>query len=118
MARPISLAGTSAKPTLRRLSSTLCPRRARSSSVTGRPLQALRTPAIAFSRVNGSEVPLRLITLSCICSTVVNRFSHDGQCRRRRIAEPSSATRESRTRVSVLRQNGQCIAGSSLCAAL
>jgi hypothetical protein len=33
------------------------------------------------------------------------------QVRRRRIEPPSSATRESRTRVSVLRQYGQCISG-------
>jgi hypothetical protein len=72
-------------------------------------LSALRTPAIAFSRWNGSLVPLRLSTVSCICSTVVKRFSQSGQVRRRRIDVPSSATRESRTRVSVLRQNGQCI---------
>jgi hypothetical protein len=54
-----------------------------------------------------------LITVSCICSTVVKRFSQAGQVRRRRIADPSSATRESSTRVSVLRQKGQCIRGSS-----
>ena len=110
------MAGTSAKPTPRRVSSTVWPSRARSSSETGRPLQALRTPEMAFSRVNGSEVPLRLITVSCICSTVVNRFSQAGQIRRRRMDEPSSATRESSTRVSVLRQKGQCICGPPLTA--
>ena len=47
---------------------------ARSSSETGRPLQALRTPAIAFSRVNGSVAPDRFTTMSCICSTVLNRL--------------------------------------------
>ena len=72
--------------------------------MTGRPLQALRTPETALSRVNGSVAPERLSTVSCICSTVVNRFAQAEQVRRRRIEAPSSATRESRTRVSVLRQ--------------
>ena len=67
-------------------------------------LAGLADAGDAFSRVNGSVAPERLSTVSCICSTVVNRFSHDGQVRRRRIEPPSSATRESRTRVSVLRQ--------------
>jgi hypothetical protein len=40
---------------------------------------------------------------------VLNRFSHAGQLRLRRIAPPSSVTRLSSTRVSVLRQYGQCI---------
>ena len=77
--------------------------------MTGRPLHALRTPATAFSRTNGSLAPERFTTISCICSTVVNRFEHDEQVRRRRIEPPSSETRESRTRVSVARQYGQCI---------
>jgi hypothetical protein len=76
-------------------------------------LQALRTPEIAFSRVNGSVAPERFSTVSCICSIVVKRLPQpllsSGQVRRRRIDVPSSATRESRTRVSVLRQYGQCI---------
>ena len=101
--------GTSAQPSPRRVSSTCWPRQARSSSETGRPLQALRTPAIALSRVNGSVAPDRFTTTSCICSTVLNRLPHSGQERRRRIAPPSSATRLSRTRVSVLRQYGQCM---------
>ena len=67
--------GTSAAPSLRSASSTVWPRQARSSSETGRPLQALRTPAIALSRVNGSVAPERLSTVSCMSSTVVNRFS-------------------------------------------
>jgi hypothetical protein len=67
-------------------------------------LQAFRTPLIAFSRVNGSVAPDRLSTVSCISSTVVNRFAQAEQVRRRRIDPPSSATRESRTRVSVFRQ--------------
>ncbi len=104
MARPTSWAGTSAAPSRRRVSSTAWPRQASWSSVTGRPLQALRTPATAFSRVNGSVAPERLRTVSCICSTVVKRFSQAEHERRRRIDEPSSATRESMTRVSVSRQ--------------
>src|SRR5262245_19672358 len=111
MARPTSCDGTSAAPSLRRLSSTVWPRQARSSSETGRPLQAFRTPAIALSRLNGSVAPERLSTVSCISSTVVNRFSQLSQRRRRRIAVPSSETRESRTLVSVCRQYGQCILG-------
>jgi hypothetical protein len=42
-----------------------------------------------------------------IVSTVVNRWLQDGQSRRRRIAVPSSVERESTTRVSAERQNGQ-----------
>jgi hypothetical protein len=41
-----------------------------------------------------------------IVSTVVNRWLHEGQSRRRRIAVPSSVERESTTRVSAERQNG------------
>ena len=72
--------------------------------MTGRPLQALRTPATALSRANGSVAPERLSTVSCICSTVVKRFSQAEHERRRRIEVPSSETRESVTRVSVSRQ--------------
>ena len=102
-------------PEPRSASSTCWPRQARSSSVTGRPLQALRTPAIALSRLNASVAPDRFTTVSCISSTVVNRFSHAEQERRRRIELPSSATRESRTRVSVWRQYGQCTAAPLAC---
>ena len=42
-----------------------------------------------------------------IVSTVVNRWLHDGQSLRRRMAVPSSVERESTTRVSTERQNGQ-----------
>jgi hypothetical protein len=109
MARPTSWAGSSAWPLHRSASSTSWPRRASWSSVTGRPLHALRTPLIALSRLNGSVAPERLLTINCICSTVEKRRSQAGQARRRRIALPSSATRESSTRVSVLRQCGQCM---------
>src|SRR5690606_11268343 len=60
----------------------------------------------------------RLTTVSCIASTVVNRRSQEEQLRRRRIDVPSSATRESSTRVSVFRQYGQCIRHTSSCDAL
>ena len=74
--RQADLVGGDLGPALepRSASSTSWPRQARSSSVTGRPLQALRTPAIALSRVNGSVAPERLSTVSCISSTVVNRL--------------------------------------------
>src|SRR5450756_473024 len=88
-------------------SSTCWPSRARSSSVTGRPLQAFRTPAMTLSRAKGSTTPERLTTTSCVCSTVVNRRSQDGHCLRRRMLAPSSETRESRTRESVCLQYGQ-----------
>jgi hypothetical protein len=39
----------------------------------------------------------------------VKRRPHSGHCRRRRMLEPSSVARESMTRESVWRQNGQCI---------
>src|SRR5829696_9108599 len=112
MATPTSSEGTSGCPEARRESSTSWPSRASWSSVTGRPLHALRTPLITLSRANGSTTPLRLTTVSCICSSVVNRRSQVGHWRRRRIALPSSATRESSTLESVCRQYGQCICGS------
>ncbi len=68
---------------------------------------------MAFSRLNGSVAPERFTTVSCICSTVVNRFSQTGHWRRRRIAPPSSATRLSTTRESACRQYGQCTNHSS-----
>src|SRR5205807_1179390 len=47
-------------------------------------------------------------TARAVVSTVVKRRPHSGQERRRRIAAPSSASRESTTRESGCRQNGQC----------
>src|SRR3954470_13106791 len=108
MARPTSWAGTSAAPVLRTASSTCWASWARASSSTGRPEQALRTPSITFARLNGSVVPERLRTASAVVSTVVKRRPHSGQARRRRIAAPSSCSRESTTRESGCRQNGQC----------
>ena len=61
-------------------------------------------------RLNGSVTPLRLTTASTASSTVVNRRPHAGQDRRRRIVAPSSASRESTTRLSALWQNGHRIA--------
>src|SRR3954470_8897790 len=80
------------------------------SSSTGRPWQARRTPATTLDRLNGSLTPLRLTTASTASSTVVNRRPHAGQERRRRVVAPSSASRESMTRLSALWQNGQRIA--------
>src|SRR5699024_10605806 len=93
------------------VSSTSCASLAKSSLSTGRPWQALRTPLITLARLNGSATPERLITLIEVVSNVVNRLSHDRHSRRRRIAEPSSSERESTTRDSSCRQNGQCIVG-------
>jgi hypothetical protein len=61
-----------------------------------------------FSRENGSVTPLRLDTISRTVSCVVNRRPHSGHARRRRIAAPSSVERLSITRLSGLRQKGQC----------
>jgi hypothetical protein len=55
---------------------------------------------MTFSRLNGSVTPLRLTTASTAVSTVVNRLPHSGHDLRRRIAWPSSASRESTTRES------------------
>jgi hypothetical protein len=78
--------------------------------LTDRPALACLADAedhlLAAERLGGPE---RLTTVSCTISCVENRFSHAGQTRRRRIDEPSSLTRLSRTRVSVLRQCGQCM---------
>ena len=109
---PTSWASISATPLARTVSSTRWASSARSSSVTGRPWQALRTPASTLSRLNGSVAPERLVTVRLAVSTVVNRRPHSGHCRRRRIEVPSSVARLSTTRLSACRQNGQCIGGS------
>ena len=64
-------------------------------------------------RSRSSVTPLRLTTASTAVSTVVNRRPHSGHDLRRRIAWPSSASRESTTRESGFRQNGQCMAAPS-----
>src|SRR5690606_31482207 len=79
-----------------------------SSSLTGRPWHALRTPLTIFSRLNGSVIPERFTTDRLAVSIVVNRRWHSGHCRRRRIEVPSSDVRESTTLESPCRQNGQC----------
>ncbi|GGV28246.1 hypothetical protein GCM10010495_50500 [Kitasatospora herbaricolor] len=76
--------------------------------MTGRPWQALRTPEMTFSRLNGSVTPLRLTTISAAVSTVVNRRLQSGHWRRRRIELPSSVVRLSTTRLSECLQKGQC----------
>ena len=85
-ARPTSCASISALPWLRTVSSTRWASSARSSSVTGRPWQALRTPTRTLARLNGSVAPERLTTVRLAVSTVVNRRPHSGHWRRRRIA--------------------------------
>ncbi len=75
----------------------------------GRPWQALRTPETIFGRLNGSVTPDRLTTVRLAVSTVLKRRPHCGQTRRRRMAQPSSVLRESTTRESAERQNGQFI---------
>src|SRR5699024_11218414 len=79
------------------------------SSLTGRPWQALRTPEITFARLKGSLTPDLFSTDSEAVSTVEKRREQCGHWRRRRIAAPSSDVRESTTRESGWRQNGQCI---------
>ena len=64
--------------------------------------QARRTPATTLDRLNGSLTPLRLTTARTASSTVVNRRPHFGHDRRRRVVAPSSASRESMTRLSGL----------------
>ena len=93
-------------------SSTRCASCASASSSTGRPWQARRTPRTTFSRLNGSVTPLRLTTASTASSTVVNRRPQSTQERRRRVACPSSTSRESITRQSECRQNGHRITTS------
>ena len=112
MASPTSWLGTSAAPVARMASSTCWASSCSWSSSTGRPWQARRTPATTLVRLNGSLTPLRLTTASTASSTVVNRRPHFGQDRRRRVVAPSSASRESMTRLSALWQNGQRIGGS------
>ena len=64
---------------------------------------------MTFSRLNGSVTPERFTTASTASSTVVNRRPHAVHDRRRRIAWPSSTSRESTTRESACRQNGHRI---------
>ena len=65
-------------PVWRTDSSTFCASTARSPSVTGRPWQALRTPDMTFSRLNGSMTPERLMTFRLAVSIVENRPPHSG----------------------------------------
>src|SRR5665647_1538182 len=110
MAIPTSWASISALPCDLMSSSTRWASRARSSSLTGRPWQALRTPTRTLPRLNGSVTPLRLTTERLAVSTVVKRRLQAWHWRRRRIAVPSSAVRLSMTRLSLWRQKGQCMA--------
>src|SRR5690349_22920517 len=65
---------------------------------------------MTFSRLKDSITPERLMTFRLAVSIVENRPPHSGHCRRRRMLRPSSLVRESITRESAWRQNGQCIA--------
>src|SRR5690625_1182556 len=107
MVSPPSCASTSATPNARIRSSTCWASIATSLSLTGRPWQALRTPAMTLSRLKGSTTPERFITERLVDSTVVNRRPHSGHSRRRRMEEPSSAAREPTAREAVCRQTGQ-----------
>src|SRR3712207_5493434 len=107
MASPTSWLGTSAAPLARMASSTCWASCCSWSSSTGRPWQARRTPATTFERLNGSLTPLRLTTARTASSTVVNRRPQAGHERRRRVVAPSSASRESITRLPGLWQKGQ-----------
>ena len=80
--------------------------------MTGRPWHALRTPDMTFSRLNGSITPDRLMTFRLAVSIVEKRPPHSGHWRRRRMLRPSSLVRESMTRESGWRQNGQCMAAT------
>ena len=104
---PTSCASISAWPVARRVSSTRCARRAKSSSETGRFWQAFRTPLMTFSRLKGSAAPLRLMIDRTAVSWVEKRAPQTVHSRRRRIVVPSSEGRESMTRDSSFRQKGQ-----------
>ena len=62
---------------------------------------------MTFSRLNGSAAPLRLIIERTEVSWVENREPQLVHSRRRRMEVPSSTGRESITRDSSFRQNGQ-----------
>ena len=70
---------------------------------------AARSPSTSLPRSNGCRAPERLTTIngtSSIRSKVVYRRPHPAHSRRRRMAAPSSATRESTTRSSSARHQG------------
>ena len=90
IARPTSWLPISAHPLARTASSTAWASSARSSSLTGRPWHALRTPLATLARLNGSVTPLRFTTVSVTVSAVVKRLPHSGHCRRRRMLVPSA----------------------------
>src|SRR5699024_4248417 len=113
IASPTSWLGISASPPERIDSSTRCASSCSASSSTGRPWHARRTPRTTLSRLNCSVTPERLTTASTIDSEVVNLLPHSEQERRRRIACPSSTSRESTTLESVCRQNGHHMTGHS-----
>src|ERR1700730_12463347 len=109
---PRSAVETTLRPYSRSVSTISSATRSIASGSTGRFLHALRTPDISFSRSKGCFSPDRLATSSGAFSTrskVVKRWLHTSHSRRRRMARPSSATRESTTRSSSWPQDGQRI---------
>src|SRR5699024_440601 len=113
MTSPTSWLGISASPLERMDSSTRCASSCSASSSTGLPWHARRTPPTTLSRLNSSVTPERLTTANTIDSEVVNLLPHSEHDRRRRIACPSSTSRESTTLESVCRQNGHHMTGHS-----
>src|SRR6185369_5237716 len=96
-------------PLRRSRSSTLPTTRSTCSGETGRFLMAFRMPLSSLARSNGSLEPSRLTTTRPTSSTRSNdvyRRPQDRHSRRRRIAEPPSADRESTTRSSSASHQG------------
>src|SRR4029079_18288307 len=96
-------------PLRRSRSSTLPTTRPTCSGETGRFLMAFRMPLSSLARSNGSLEPSRLTTTRPTSSTRSNdvyRRPQDRHSRRRRIAEPPSADRESTTRSSSASHQG------------
>lgn len=88
-------------------------RRFNSSCVIGNFWNERRRPVSIFSLLYGSCRPSRLMTVRfriSVSSMVEKRKSQRAHSRRRRIAIPSSMSRESMTRVSSLWQAGHFIA--------
>ncbi len=82
------------------------------SAVMGRFSKDLRRPISSLSRLYGSRRPSRFTTIKFRISTssiVENRCPHRSHSRRRRMENPSSVRRESRTLVSSWWQDGHFI---------
>src|SRR5512141_49592 len=84
------------------------------SLATGRFCKARSTPVRNLRSSNASRRPSLFTIAGSLISTVSNvlkRSPHCSHSRRRRIVAPSSASRESITRVSSWWQKGQCTPG-------